>query len=129
MRKKLAIIIPTLLAIIVMLYLIMLFDTNALMKEVSEVFQGKVALSETKNRAIDQYNIAPFNNDVEEVNLKITRTFVLHNFSTGYIWVSYTIEMRDSNGELLCGSWDVPARWTIKKEKGKWEIVEILEAP
>lgn len=48
----------------------------------------------------------------------------------GTMWVYYSQEAYDENGELICGSWRIPALWYLEKnETGKWEVVGIKEHP
>lgn len=48
---------------------------------------------------------------------------------TGTMWVYYSREAYDENGENICGSWDIPSLWYLEKIDGQWQIVGIKEHP
>ena len=54
-----------------------------------------------------------------------------HFHSTdGTMWVCYSQEAYDKNGETICGSWDIPSLWYLEKNAaGEWEVVGIKEHP
>ena len=48
----------------------------------------------------------------------------------GYIWVYYSMEAIDSNGDTVCASSRCEALWKVEKnENGVWEVVSIREHP
>lgn len=48
----------------------------------------------------------------------------------GYLWVYYSQEGLDKNGEVTNGSHEIPSLWKVKKDaKEKWKVVEIKEHP
>lgn len=48
----------------------------------------------------------------------------------GYIWVYYSMEAIDSNGDTVCASSRCEALWKVEKnEDGVWEVVSIREHP
>ncbi len=48
----------------------------------------------------------------------------------GYLWVYYSREGIDKNGEMDHGSWRVPSLWKVKKDaNGIWIVTEIKEHP
>lgn len=50
--------------------------------------------------------------------------------SSGTMWVYYYKEAYDENGDLLCGSWDIPSLWYLEKNKtGEWVVTGIKERP
>ena len=113
---------------IALLYLAMLSNTNIAINDVKDIMYGKVETSVTNNSPLRMYNRKD-DFGTTSVDVKITRLLVLHNFFDGYIWVRYTHQGFDANGDLTYGSWNIPSRWKIHKENGKWHVVEILEAP
>lgn len=129
-KKKLKIIFSVIIAIIIV-YIVMLFDTNSLMVEVKSVFMREVEESETIEKPVNMYNrSSEYQNEaLVNVNLKLNIIFTIHNFRDGYIWAYYSVEARNESDELLYGSWEIPTKWKIHKENGKWEIVDIIEAP
>lgn len=118
-----------LLLIPVSAYCIMLIDTNPLMDEVKNVFLGNVSREETRGEPIDRYNIRRRDDAVIlSAEVSITRLFTIHNFREGYIWVRYAHKSESAQGSLM-GSGIILTKWKIKKENGKWSIVEIFEKP
>lgn len=44
----------------------------------------------------------------------------------GYMWVYYSYEAFDAQGNRICGSWKIPALWTVEKdETGTWVVVHM----
>ena len=124
-------IIKIVLLIIVVVYMAMLLDTNDLMKEVRNAFSWKTERSETIGRPIDAYNgIKRANSEtLGETKLTLIRLFTFHNFRDGYVWAYYTYYAYNAEGGLITGSVSITTKWKIHKENGKWEIIEIFEAP
>ena len=54
-----------------------------------------------------------------------------HLHSTdGTIWVYYSQECYDENGDTICGSWRIPSLWYVEKNSaGEWEVTDIKEHP
>ena len=131
MKKKVKKVVIVAIGIILVIYLAMFIDTNSLMGEVRDAFLWKIDPAETANRPIDAYNYSR-RADTEtlgDVHLTLMRLFVLHNFKDGYVWAYYSYEARNSEGEIITGSWHIPTKWKIHKENGVWEITQIIEAP
>ena len=57
--------------------------------------------------------------------------FIAANFSgdSGYIWVKYSSEAYDKDGEVTFGAWDILSRWQIDKKDNKWVVASIKEHP
>ncbi|MBP3700571.1 MAG: zf-HC2 domain-containing protein [Lachnospiraceae bacterium] len=50
--------------------------------------------------------------------------------SEGYLWVYYSQEALDADGEVIAGSWRIPSLWRVEKDAdGKWIVVDIDEHP
>lgn len=48
----------------------------------------------------------------------------------GYLWVYYSYEAFDYDGDTVHGSWNVPSLWKVEKdETGAWIVVQIREHP
>lgn len=48
----------------------------------------------------------------------------------GTIWVYYSQEAYDENGEIICGSWRIPTLWYLERNAaGEWEVTAIKEHP
>jgi len=114
-------------------YSALLLDTHSLMVEVKDAFEGKIPAEITEGTPISRYNIRDrglgAERDIGETKVSLIRYFTIHNFKDGYIWAFYSNEAYDTNGKSFAGSYRIPTKWKIHKEKGKWEIVEIFEAP
>ena len=121
-------IITLLIIIPVLLYAIMLLNTNSVVNDVKNIMLGNVEESITENTPLSRYNFSNVLSNAE-VKAKITRLFVAHNFSDGYMWVKYSYDTVKNDNDLMPGSWNVTSRWKIHKENGKWEVVEIIEDP
>lgn len=50
--------------------------------------------------------------------------------SEGYVWVFYTSEAFDAQGNTVRGSWNIPSLWKVEKDaSGTWNVVSIREHP
>lgn len=48
----------------------------------------------------------------------------------GYLWVYYSCEAIDYDGDTVHGSWKVPSLWKVEKDSsGVWNVVDIKEHP
>ena len=48
----------------------------------------------------------------------------------GWIWVFYSSETFNHDGNMACGSWRVPSLWKVEKDDtGEWVVVQIKEHP
>jgi len=132
MKKKVIISIIVFITIVVAAYLLMLINTNSVIREVRHAFMLELDVSDTIGRPIHKYNymwVTDRGVDVGRVELSLCRLLTLHNFKNGYIWVLYTYKAYDVDGKILTGSANIFSKWKIEKKEGAWEIVEIVEAP
>ena len=69
--------------------------------------------------------------DDDAVTEKHKLKFISANFSDdeGYVWVKYSSEAYDKNGEVTFGSWDILSRWELEKKGNKWVVTSIKEHP
>ena len=69
--------------------------------------------------------------DDEAVTEKHKLKFVAANFSgdSGYIWVKYSSEAYDKDGEVTFGSWCILSRWELEKKDNQWVVTSIKEHP
>jgi hypothetical protein len=114
---------------IIFVYLIMLLDTNSIMRDVKSIFMGTHKFSLADDDPLNRYDDS--NHYLKEkfvkVELTVIRLFVLHDFRDGYIFAFYRYEALDENGKVLTGSMNIFTKWKIHKENGKWKIIEIFE--
>ena len=48
----------------------------------------------------------------------------------GWIWVFYSSETFNHDGNMACGSWRIPSLWKVEKDDtGEWVVVQIREHP
>ncbi len=131
-KKSLKVIgIAVLISIVLMiiLYIAMLSDTNSVFNYAKDVFLGKVPHEEVEDTPLSTYDVT--NRDyIATIDLKMSRKFVIHNFTDGYMYVSYDCTGYDSNGEFSyrrIASFPYWNKWIIHKENGEWKIVKIYE--
>lgn len=57
--------------------------------------------------------------------------FISANFKNnkGYIWVKYSSEAYDENGEVTYGSWGILSKWKLEKVEDNWIVKSIREHP
>ena len=126
--KKSIKILGIVLCVILIIYFIMFFSTNKLVNDVENIMLGRVPADVTEGKEIHRYNNSAVYLNAE-VDVSITRLFVVHNFSDGYMWVKYSYVTKKNDKDILPSSVNVISRWKIHRENGKWEIVEIVEEP
>lgn len=74
--------------------------------------------------AIDQYENVAF------VNYSLELWSAHLDDVEGYLWVYYSCEAIDYDGDVVCGSWKIPALWKVEKNgSGEWVVVQIREHP
>lgn len=117
---------------LVVIYLIMLWDTNPVVDYAEAVFNGEIPREEIENTLWCRYDDEDHKEGVTRIDLEIRRLFVIHDFFDGYMWVEYRHAKYDENGDLLYFSgaeFPYCTKWSIHKEKGKWVLVDIEEGP
>ena len=67
--------------------------------------------------------------DNEAVTEEHKLKFIAADFSRdkGYIWVKYSSEAYDKDGEVTYGSWDILSRWELEKKDNKWVVISTKE--
>ena len=123
--------------VLILTYLLMLWNTNPVVDYVESVFKGEIPYEEVVNTPLRRYDTTRYRNGsirdgLADVEIDITRMFVIHNFFDGYMWVKYKNVGYDENGKILyCTSEEFPfySKWKIHRENGEWVIVDIQEHP
>lgn len=64
----------------------------------------------------------------EKIDLSIDYMNTKQDVDNGYIWVKYSVEYLDKQGEVIFGRYDAVSRWEIKKDGSEWKVVKITEA-
>lgn len=117
---------------LVLIYLIMLWDTNSIFNYAKAVFRGEIQRELVENTPWNRYDKTHTKDGVSAVEMGIKRVFVIHNFFDGYMWIEYYYMGYDENGEMIfLSTQEFPylAKWKIHKEHGKWVLVDIEEHP
>ena len=119
-------------SILAIIYIIMLFDTNSLIKTVKDNMNLKVNKIESSNNLVWLYNSGRESYKHEKA-LKtetfVFRLFIIHNFKNGHMWVIYSNKVKNGDDKILYGSSLVLSHWKIHKENGEWQISAIYEEP
>lgn len=66
--------------------------------------------------------------NTDKIDLSIEYMNTKQEGDSGYIWVKYTVEYLDSQGEAIKGCYDAVSRWEIKKDGSEWKVTKITEA-
>ena len=127
--KKVKNIVLVVFSIVFIAYLLMVFDTNSLMREVRDAFHWRIDRSETVGKPLHSFNMNREHETLGKSRLFLIRLLVIHNFREGWIWAHYTYQSFNEEGQLITGSVCIPTKWRIEKIDGKWEIIDIFEAP
>ena len=112
-------------AIISIVYVWMLLDTNPLKDYVLLVMDGNI---DDQGIVGKRYSGLRYPNDVSWDNA-IFRIFVAHNFSNGVMWVKYSRRGYKQNGDYYGVDSNILSKWTIHKENGRWKVIDIDEHP
>ena len=131
MKNKIIKIIFILFIIIISLYVIMLIDTNNLKTDFEDCILDKTTSIAVKNSELYRYYNRKelYDNNISYVDADIRRLFVIHNFHTGVIYVSYFCQTFDDKGKMVYSSPDSHAKWYIKKKHGRWIVYDVDEKP
>ncbi len=116
--------------LMIILYIIMLVDTNNIFNYVKDIIYGKVPHDEIAGTPLSGYDVTYGRDNVDSIDLKMSRAFVLHNFTDGYVYVKYDCKVYDNSGKLSymeIASFPHWNKWIIHKENGEWKIVKIYE--
>ena len=153
-NKKVRIIAIVLMSFILLIIVLMQFNTNSVIQEVHDSFYCKdcyLPLS-YKERFPDVYENDPnlifieddmfydnlkahfnrfyeYNTDTDnyKVNVKVRRVYTIHKFKSGYLWMIYLVEVLDNSGKTITASINIPVKLKIKKNNSKWEVIDIDE--
>ena len=69
-------------------------------------------------------------NDVSFVNHSLELWSAHLDDTEGYLWVYYSYEVINSEGQVVSGSKNIPSLWTVEKDNaGKWIVTSIKEHP
>lgn len=83
----------------------------------------------TYHRARKRY-ATPSEHSASYVNYSLELWSAHLGDAEGYIWVYYSMEAIDSNGDTVHASSHCEALWKVEKnENGVWEVVSIREHP
>lgn len=128
MNKRL--IAPICIVVLMLAYVIMLLNTNSVISYAEDIFMQRIPYDANSPDALMHRYYYPEDHSDDLFSLDLRRLFVWHNFDHGYMYVYYTIEVKDGiTNELEYGSWGIPSRWEIKKIDGVWRVIDIKEDP
>ena len=130
-KRKKAILLCMAVIFFVLIYLIMLYDTQEILYDFNNCIADNVLSESMKETELYRfYNRNElYDNLIVSANTKVRRIFVLHNFNKGMMLVNYDCEAFDAEGNSLYSSSNVYARWYIEKKNGKWLVVDVKEQP
>lgn len=124
-------IISLFITLIVVVYIIMLHDTDNIKNDFKYCFTDNPKSEVINNTALYKYynRNELFNNEIFDAKVKVRRRLVLHNFHNGVMFVKYDCEIFNNKGEHIYGSSNVYAKWYIERKNGIWEVVKVEERP
>lgn len=77
----------------------------------------------------NDFSISSENNPEMIEDNKLSFPLTIHWFFGGKVYYHYSYDIKDKNGVVEGGSWDVPATVNVKFSNGKWIIKNYHEAP
>lgn len=63
-----------------------------------------------------------------EVDLDINLITAKINGNNGYLWIKYSVQRIDDEGNIIYGSWDILSHWKIESNNDGWYVSEIIES-
>lgn len=123
------IIIALLLIMLIILYILMICDTNSVIKDFKHCISGENISQQLKNTELYNKYFSYLDVKASDIDIDVKRLFVFHNFNSGVMYVKYSYELLDNYNNCLRGAKDVNSKWYIKKENRIWEVVKIEEKP
>ena len=128
--KLLLRIVTALLAMVILLYAAMFYSTNNVIEDFKACVSGKDVSNGVEDAQLYKYyNYKADNGRAVDADVEIRRLFVLHNFKKGVMYVEYSCETFDEEGNTVYGAAGIPSKWYIERNNGRWEVVEIEEDP
>jgi hypothetical protein len=130
MRTRTAPIILIGINVVLLLYVIMYHDTDEVIDQAIVLMSAASAEEVSDELATSRYDRQDYydQHGVNMVDVTISRYFVIHNFSRGYMWIRYELRTYNSDQSARAGASSY-ACWTIQKVDGAWRIVDIEEGP
>lgn len=71
-------------------------------------------------RYTDTFSFASADFKLDLITAKVNR-------NSGYMWVVYSVDRYNSNGNIVSGSSDIPCYWKIEKKDDQWTVIDIIE--
>lgn len=93
-------------------------------------YASEVAAGKVKDDSIIYTRYSPYTeDDCKTSKLSIKMLTCIINGEDGHLWVGYSHNMYDSEGNLLRSSGVPRSLWYIKKENETWKVTSIREHP
>ena len=130
LAKRLMRIVAIMFLVLVFIYLLIIIDTYSIRRDAMRVFHAEIDIENEDYGALIRYY--PKVKDIENTETKaiIIPLISYHNFSEGYVWVTYIAESKDkTTGEVLYGTYGAFSQWMIERKDHRWIVTEINEAP
>ena len=124
-------VLKALIILLVVLYLLMLFSTNTILRSFKDCVRGNLIEENEECGCLNRYKISD-TIEYDELDIKIRRVFVAHNFFDGIMIVDYSIMATSDNRLTYYSSTDFPfylSKWKIHRGEDGWIVVEIEESP
>ena len=130
-KIKMVFIILVVIISVLITYIVILNNTNSVLDDFYNCIVDNSDSKALKDTALYKYynRNELFDNKICSAKINIQRTFVIHNFCQGVMFVNYDCETFDDKGKHIYGSTNVRSKWYIKKEHGKWIVYDIDEKP
>lgn len=126
--KKYIFTVSCILCALLLLYAFIFFNTNTVIEDFVSCVKGDNITKTLKNTEL--YNwYGKHDYPVNQSDIKIQRCFVVHNFSKGIMYVKYSFENYDENGNFRKGASNIKAKWYIQKQNNRWTVNKIQEKP
>lgn len=62
-----------------------------------------------------------------DLKLDLITAKIKSNGKSGYMWIVYSIDRYDKNGENVAGSTNIPCYWEIEKQNDRWVVTNVME--
>jgi hypothetical protein len=130
--KLIKIMATVVLGVIVLFFIVMYSTTYGVYKSVEYAFMHDRNFNDyiSKHMTEEVYDSIHGDlfakDDIKSRKLSLRRTFVIHDFNKGVIWMRYTYTEVSKSGQTS-GSWNIPIKLIIQKVNGCWKIIKKYE--
>lgn len=125
MKRRVYIMLIVIAFALIIVYASLLISVLPVIRDVKAILLNKKPAYSSE---VARYDTSFLGTDVIR-KVRLTPLLALHNFKEGIIYVNYSAEVWDQEGNCIWGSWMIESKWYIRKDDGQWVITDVIESP